>query len=518
MSALLLALSFGVFAESTLTGDDACHFVGSRFVRTSSTCVSGVCVGLMKRESGTYARHLPGNPAVTCMDARSDVMEFLVESKSPDIHTKSADAQEVIDQFAETVVPILEELAFGIQLERDVVTWALFKFDRFVLTLAAENFQEWRESCVAAVWTSDPLLRMSDLMKRIVSTGLTRSLTYFELRRSLHSAIYFYFDLAALLGTHFLDPSIVVLASRTVFDTDSGYRRLTRREFHPSPTPIGLPETAEEVLILSSALERMLPHYRNHLLADLEVVYYLLVGWLETPESSCKGLMQDQIESAICPQLPRIFRRISSSHARSDSLLRLTGALIEVCRPVISMEARLEARAVLALWDHESRGVGIPVDVTLSSTTPYLWDLGFSIAEPVSARVRAQSLLSGLLGRKVVPVKKADNRVTVGFRDNDPMTPRAFGRALGLAIIHDVDIKFLRLDATVVKMLHPRFRVSAGRLADVAADIAPMTPEMLFHVNGGLEEVLGHGGHEVFSCDEWLALFGLYRLGPSSGT
>ena len=45
----------------------------------------------------------------------------------------------------------------------------------------------------------------------------------------------------------------------------------------------------------------------------------------------------------------------------------------------------------------------------------------------------------------------------------------------------------------------------------MSAAIAPTSTESLIHVNRGIEEVLGRGGLEMFTPEEWMALFGLVR-------
>jgi hypothetical protein len=85
---------------------------------------------------------------------------------------------------------------------------------------------------------------------------------------------------------------------------------------------------------------------------------------------------------------------------------------------------------------------------------------------------------------------------------------RAFGRVLGLAIVHGVVIDHLRLDRRVAELLHPRFRLASLGPSHASTDLSAMSTEDLLSVSAGLEETLGLGGFEAFTDSDWLAIFG----------
>lgn len=84
---------------------------------------------------------------------------------------------------------------------------------------------------------------------------------------------------------------------------------------------------------------------------------------------------------------------------------------------------------------------------------------------------------------------------------------QAFGRLVGLCIVHDSDVSYLRLPLGVVKMLHPRFRMLVKTKADFIAQLGSTSLDAFAEFSGGVYDALNPGGFYMFSPDKWLSLF-----------
>ena len=516
MRALLLHLLLVAVDASGFTANEACHFVGSRFARSNSTCDMGVCSNLVKHPSGAYVRVDSAQPLVRCTDAQVDAATFLREQAVPARRSKRRkkeleDSEGVITAFELNVVPVLAELAFGINVYEEIVDRALSSFDRLVMSRAAENIEIWKESTARIVVEAVRTPRMTQIYTHIIGGCIQRSLAYPALRRSLKAAVQFYFDFAAVLGSHFLTPELLQVTPVAMGRTDRGYRPHTRWEVPAAPDTNGVPRTSEGVIRVSEVLD-LLAEPRAELSASgLATLYNFMAGWSLSPQSASKGLFRDQIRASICHRLPALVSELASRRVFSEALVRVIVGLIDECRPVLPMVLRRNVRDLLAQWGQRALNtVPLPAEVSIEWLLEYrpqvAWYMGLSCPD---SQIRAQTILRDFLAAKVILVDEAGQRQSLTFLDNQPATLRGFGRALGLAILHGVDLQFLQLTQAFAKLLNPRFRQEAKDLATIAFDIAPMTPNGMMSVSSGLEEVLGRGGHEMFSLREWLAIFGL---------
>ena len=518
MSALLLPVLFVTVGGSTFTGNEACHFVGSRFGRTPSTCEMGVCTNLHRLESGAYVRRFANVSLVACTDAQADAGVFWREHGASEGRSKRrkknrVDSDAVIEALSRDIVPILEQLGFGISLSPEIVDPAFSSFDALVVGLFAENPHSWREDAVKAILESSVLSRMTRIYRHIIRGGIQRSLTYLGLRRSLTAAIHFYFDFAAMVGTHFLSPGLMGATAFAIGRTEPGYRPSTQWELSVNPSDEGVPESPEAVLNVSAALDLLAESPGEIPRPDLLTVYTFMAGWTRSQESASKSLFQDQMLSTICPRLSEIVRQLALTIQRTEPVVRLTVAFLEECRPVLPAPVLKNVRSLLAQWGQKSvNSVSLPaqasVGMLMEDNSRMAWDVGLTGPNP---HTRALRLLRLFMTGRVRLFDISPLQATFTFANGSPALPRGFGRAVGLAILHGVDLSFLRLAPVIAKLLHPRFRQTVRNLPSVVKAISPSTPAALVNVMSGIEEVLGRGGFEIYSGAEWLAIFGIVQ-------
>lgn len=87
----------------------------------------------------------------------------------------------------------------------------------------------------------------------------------------------------------------------------------------------------------------------------------------------------------------------------------------------------------------------------------------------------------------------------------------AFGRALGLALLHDADVSYAKLPLMAAKTLFHSERLLCTTIAEALEQIEKAMPQLFeasLGIIGGLEETLGPGGPQLFSLTDWMNRFG----------
>lgn len=504
MRALLLAQL--LVGDATFTESHACYFVGSRFAQTYSVCEAELCSNLFRLDSGVFTTSRFGASLVTCGEAREVAEAFLAErahAQPPDAHPS---AGEIIRHLKDEIIPILDELAFGIEPSRAVGT-ILAKADQWLLNIATTNMTVWTTVTVPALVSSVAIDRLSVLYVMVIRIAMSRPVTYSSLLRSVYTSLYFYFDFSAILGVPFIHPQALEFCRNAMPDLARGYRTLTRWESPNSAMRQGVAGTVGDVLAVSVALELGTRATMSE--ENILVLYSLFTGWSTSEESTAKSLLHEQILVGVCPRLTALVHRFAQTHAPSQTVVRVALALVDVCRDSISAVARARIRTALLEWTHRAVALerlpgGAFAVPLLESKLPFAWAMGLGDEDPPTT---AKILLDEFIAERVWFVPVDAYHQTFVFDAGSSNSCHGFGRALGLAILHGVDLTFLRLPLPVVKLLHPRFRLTAGGVAAVAASIAPTSPGAVLLVAAGLEEVLGLGGPEIVTDSEWVALF-----------
>lgn len=490
-------------AQSSLTGDQACQFVGSRFVRVESECDLGFCSDISRLLSGAFVSSKGVGAPLACSEAIAEVSTFLESHgghagplQSPDIY---------IGLLEHILVPLMENLALGMERPSSSQDSGLATLDADLLRAAAENPVPWFQESAPRILASGVMQRVAVLYDRVAREALDGSITFSSLRSAFQAVVQFYFDLAASLGGHFASPVFFKSVPAVLHGSGPLYRPSDRRELFFVFPWTGVPETSGDLLLASGAISNLAESDGELEVEDVLAVHMLLSGWERSLPSAAKSLLRDQIESALCPRMDSLVRR--AEYITGFLVSQFLTAVLSTCRPVVSMTARRRFRDSLAIWfqrrasrlSHRSR-----------SELPANLGLMIQDADIYESRVQvAEASMWSLIASTVDFIDKGGGRQVFVFSDNDERTMRRFGQSMGMAILYGIDLKSLRLCPEIVRMLNPRFRRHLGPPSRVAAAIDPTPTDVLMHVSIGVGERLGLAGFELFELDDWLKIFGV---------
>ena len=507
MAFLLVLLGILWGADATLTMDQGCNFVGSRFARQTSVCEEGFCSNLSRLMSGAIVSHAyPASVPLSCPEAVVTASSFLSEQSERvrgfRIEHDRPRVTALIHRLEDTLIPLLERLSLGLDTDPALVARQLAALDTaFLAAYADRPFERWH-SDAPALLASPAIHRVAYLYDHVARTAVERALTYSVHRASLAMAIHFYFDLAAGLAKHFAHPSFLLNAPPGLFGTEPGFRSIDQREAFNGLPWTGVPELASDLLLVSAALSNIVRPEVPLNEDDMQVLYMLVSGWELSAKSSAMSLIWDQLTTTVCPQLDSIRSRGEELHA--FVLSRVLLAFLDICNSTLSVEARRRLRDSLSIWRY-GRLRGASGDPSKSSSV-LPWQLGVVQSDQRTAFVA--TLLRKLMDAKVGFVDTGSNTQAFIFVDNDETAMLGFGRALGHAILHGVDLSFLRLHNSFVMMLHPRFRLQSGTVVRAFPANSSISADTFCFVIAGLEEILSMGGFELFRPEEWLRRFG----------
>ena len=514
--AYLLWLHSAMRAVAQFSYSDACHFIGSRFARRPSICEAGFCSNISRTPSGVFVPQADAFGNITCADAQAVTTEFLDERASRSeplrIRPVTRGRTGAIVNLDLYVVPLLERLAFGNRVDESELLPILSYVDKRFMDQAAHEIANWRGVMAPVILASAPISRMGHRYEHIIRTADLRALTFASLRASLQMAIHFYFDLAALLGAHFVAEGFVDDALGGICGSGARYRESEPQDgFLPFPW-IGVPSESGDLVRTSLAISKSVLPDAQLTLEELQLLFMLISGWEVSERSSTKALLNEQMYRSVCGQLGAVTASIVS--LPSFLTIRVLAGLLVGCRGVLPMSARRYERDYLAYLASDAAG-SILIDPNKSAAVffrdeTFPWSLGLRMGQGMSAEMasaRAGELLRAFLASQVMFSDKGENYTT--FVIPDRTTARAFGRALGLSILHEVDLEWLSLEPAVVDFLHPRPRYTAANFTSISAAIAPTSIDALLYTSAGIEDVLGMGGVEMFSSVEWMAAFGL---------
>lgn len=475
--------------------DEACHFLGARFARTVSSCDAGVCVGVTRLPSGRYSSSFAlGGSAVACGEAQLRFGEFLGAGSR-----WLGDRQELLYESRSTVLPFLTLLAFGSASDAEQVE-SLCRFEESARKVAADDMHEWRMFVAPFLLESTEIAQARQLFVFILHAAQNRPFTHGSLVPLLQAGLHFYFDIAALLGHHFLAPDSVEAASRIVQSSVPRYRPLGCWEAGAGVGWEGVPTDAHRVVSLSSAIDRLGDLSANVSDADVSAISQLLIGWRGDAVSSTKTLLSYQVRASLCWSLTEVAAKLVASNAD-----QLAISLLDLCRPVLSVSKLVEVHDVLTTRLARASPPGGSAAALLGTS-----DLASSLGRPgapvgpIAGRIE-RTLLGDIPASKVEWILTPRGRL-VRFAANAAEKARAFGRALGRRILHGAGLQTLHLHPDLARWLHPRIRMSICDLAHVRATIAPTTLEELLYISWGLGEVLGPGGFEIYSNHNWMLL------------
>jgi hypothetical protein len=129
-----------------------------------------------------------------------------------------------------------------------------------------------------------------------------------------------------------------------------------------------------------------------------------------------------------------------------------------------------------------------------------MWQLGLMNERKI------EFLFDDFIKAKVRMIERGNFRVP-SLVDETEMIAIAFGRLLGLGIIHEYNLLPLRLDHDFARLLLPSVRKKSQTWNEVAEVFAPLSMDQFLYIGWGLEDVLSHGGLDMYTEDEWMSFF-----------
>lgn len=284
MRALLHTSLLGLVSGFYLSMDEACMFVGARFVRQDSTCVESACTEFARLATGELTVRTVNATAVSCAEAVELVQDFLSETATPARRSKrmqrdTGNAPGLKRMLTDDVIPELMRLAFGADTGAERLYARLREFDEQTRLLAATHPRHWFEVTVPALLASHELGEVARLVGDIAKGSWHIPLTYVTLRNSQQAALHFYFDVAALLGRHFVPRHVVERSSLMLRPSIPRFRLVHRLEVYSRPPWEGVPPDAQTAVRAMGALVRLGETDATLTLTDTKTVYALLRGW-----------------------------------------------------------------------------------------------------------------------------------------------------------------------------------------------------------------------------------------------
>lgn len=499
----LIVLLAGV-ADSSITGNQACHYLGSRFAHTVSSCSQSFCVDMGRRASGMFAPFGAEFPTVSC-DAAVGYMLQILADVTPAVHGSGRDsAEEMLEFIDKSLLAELELLALGGDTSRGSFVESAGVFDAWTLQKAATDWESWSDIVVPRILASGQWLAMRNVYSALAGLLITSSWLYVEQRRALNAAIRFHFDFVALMGHHLLPHSLVKFMRGAVAHAHLEHRQSDSRDYR-SRQQYGVPSCPHKVVELS----RYIDDFARGVDVDTERLRRLMKGWSTRPNSAAQALIGDQIRSSLCRILPRVISQFQTHKHRLEHVT-LGVTLIDICRPLLPKALLRIARNELASLYHSTRRgvVRDGRDVRFLYNDSLHWGMGLESeqASPAELSVSVASVLEDFLAHQTLPSSASGTRELVLGTD-DLELARAFGRAVGLSILHAVELPPLGISASVARLLHPRDRINIRSMRSMHNRLDGLPINIFTAVSAGINESLGPGGVYMFSEDEWVRLF-----------
>lgn len=509
-----------------ITHDHACHFVGSRLVRVASDCEDGICLDLSLAADGTACRLSADLPPLSCENAVRMVESLLRDHRSgPPSHKRlrTDRTDELVYNINQFLVPSLEVVCAGGSPPLADLAGNLTLIHDWSWQAASADWESWRNTVIPAFIATETYEGMTRLFAHLLDAVKRSSFLCWQRREGMAALIHFYHDFAALMGIHIFGSSHVMTIGQTAAYSPPMHRVFQSAAFGH----YGCPSAAGEVVKLSHAIDVLAREAENPPFVETDTFIRLLAGWVLN-DSSTDALLLSQIRAGLCPVALTLVSAIDEQSWDPITIGRLGVSLIEICRGRASQQVLRDLRWLLALnsFDDddgsETPDDGIPAPAKGSAVATFKedelpWVLGLSFHLPAHEQ---QSVASWMLAEFVqthvvfgVNEDGSDFFVFSLLSATDSVTELglAFGRALGLCLLHNGDLGAVRLPLAFVHLLLPRNRRLLSSTAEIAAVLGAADPqvlEMSISTIAGLEETLGPGGPDMFTNAEWLRRFG----------
>lgn len=495
-----------------LNENDACFFLASRFANAPSACTDGVCSNIVKRSAGDIIRTSDDGARIACITAVEIVESFLHGHTPPSLGPVSplVEGERIL---REHVLPALELLSFGASVPLESLLTSLALFDAWALGEAARDWRRWR------VFTASTLRAnlggaVSYFLTLLMIKWPHVSMRAIETNRAIGAVIRFYFDFAALTGSHTFSEEYLSSLSNSIKDFPVMYRPKHRLDAQSAFRPIAeVPSESGAVLELSDDIELLSQPFSGSADAPLSRIVSVISQW---HPSSAQALLAEQIRTSLCPDLSFAFAAPSADPIDPWRQIKMGVTLIDFCSGYVPQSHLSMARRGLATKLHPGQdGMTVKVAglIAALSASHQPWALGLSrdmSSQHCSAVSRA--VLHLVLIDVAVVVPAVDSRFNrIHFKDNRLVSGRVVGRAIGLVLMHGAELEEWRFDPQLARLLHARQRHLLSDLAQITRAIGADDSDSMaqfLEVLVGVDDVLNPGGHDMFTAAEWMSRFG----------
>ena len=516
--------AFGLLAGSVVgfTDDQACHFVASQYAHSASRCGHGTCTELFTMQNGVFTQD--GNFAaatITCTEARMVMDQFLSQYAPEDMAFKRrrsdvSDGERFVQSLDQHVLAAIRVVISGVQADSFELSQILSCYIDDLRRSASRNPAAFSSEILPALNTSTAVAQLGLAVPELIKITLTSSWLDSDQMDLLTAALYFYFDISALIGRP-LTAAQKVSDARFIIQTQApGYRGHYSREFRYPSWLLGVPRTPTKLIELSGAIERFAAGPDRE---DTQAMLNLFAGWDASVSNAADSLLLHHIVSAVCPRIESVIVALRGVGINGGECLKLGVTLIDVCEHAVSpMSLQAAQEAVAALAHGPAAHMQLPnlmdeAPEAIFFNNQLTWGAPFQFGMAPSDAVVAGIVHSFfVLLAELVPLATGYNRLPVGA-DIDAL--RATGRAIGLAIRCAVPVRFMRIAPSLVNLLHPHMRFDADM--DVFAELMEeiyLSPanqsvviDSIHYVSSGIADALGPGGFERINPARWLALF-----------
>lgn len=516
---------------SAISENEACQFVGSRFVRVASACEDGVCVDLSQMLDGRVCPFSAVYPPLPCAIAVIMVNSFLRDHR-PGLRIpkrlRADQAEELVMKVRSHLIPSLEVVSAGGSPALVELAANLTLLHNWSLQTASADWDAWRDETVPALFREETYAEMTRLFAHLLDAMKRSSFLSWQRREALATLVHFYHDFAALIGVHTFGNSHVMSLGKAAAYSPRRYRSLDFRDFdHGDSITGGCPRCAVDLVKLSAAIDVLAGEFENPPLNETDTFIRLLAGWVLN-RSSADALLLNQIRTGLCSSALTLVSAISERSWDPLTIERVGVSLIEICLGHTPLDELKDLRTFLAFnWFDDADGSEPPADgiarprngtaIATLKRDDLPWVLGLS---GCMHQVKQQEVSSWMLEEFVdahmvygVNEDGSDYFVFAFDSDRDSVAQLglAFGRALGLCLLHDGDLRVSNLPLAFVYILLPRNRLLLSSTAAVTAALGSTNPqviEMSLSIIAGLEQTLGPGGPELFTDAEWMRRFG----------
>ena len=460
---------------------DPCYFVGFRIAKAYSTCVESLCSNLLFDEAtgrimiSSGGQTSEGLHPVSYSQAKQIRARIFSSSLDGERKRKRQDMVDPTLQDIRTEInPSIRALLYMDQ--PCAVKEAMARVDSNILKMSFES-ESWGSNR-RALLSSPEMTELAHLLKLLIHKSITSPASYDMATGITAPFLHFMYDLLSLLPLEVMDAR-----ERAVI-----YKVVVRfSPFHREPYIGEFPVHSRMPFVdIARTIDDLADPRRAWKMGNVMDIIFDYNRLSFEDSLAARLILQHETRRVVCDQLVG-FSRIEIPTYATPLFVKTIVSAIDLCKAKLPLVHRLEASLNVA----EKRGTAfLPSSVDFDdSSLP--WIMGFYPAVHISPASRAEAAVREYMTSMIhlQAFSEFDSREEL----ERAMT--SFGRALGLVV-----------------------RYNRGRLAEIL-DIPPVifrelsdkplvrqTPEAIFFIHRGMQDVLGPAGIHIFTSDEWMSM------------